>query len=140
MESRERPPRYRERFDEAVRLRDSGRREEAIDLLRELVGEPGDTRGAELVLGGLLLDMNDDSRAVEVFEPLVRRYPRSESVSLGLFHSLWASGRTAEAIAELERFLSVAESMDYRRIRKDLEKEGLMAARPRLSRQPKRSE
>jgi hypothetical protein len=49
--------------------------------------------------------------------------PLHEWASLGFFHSLWKTGRQQDAVNEIRRFYAAGgESMEYRRMFKDMEK------------------
>jgi hypothetical protein len=48
--------------------------------------------------------------------------PESEKISLGLFHCLWGRGKQEEALEEMRRFLTSADSEEYRLILENLPK------------------
>lgn len=104
------------RFQEALSLRDSGRRGEAERVLRDLLAEePADLRTV-LVLGGLLFVQDRYEESLPLFASVLASRPQNEPASLGLFHSLWHLGRREEAFAEMERFLLGHASKEYSRL------------------------
>jgi hypothetical protein len=46
--------------------------------------------------------------------------PHSEQASLGLFHSLWCSGKTNAAFNEMRRFVKSNDSPHYRQLIRDM--------------------
>jgi hypothetical protein len=46
--------------------------------------------------------------------------PDLESVSKGLFHSLWKQGKLVEALEEVKRFQSISDSEDYQEIIREI--------------------
>jgi len=117
---------YKRRFEEALRIRDSGQLAEAVAALRVLVQEQSGRPEAELILGGLYLEQGNYAEALKLFTSLTGQHPASEKSSLGLFLSLWHLGRSDDAVAEMRRYLKGYDSMEYRRLRRDLEEEGLL--------------
>jgi hypothetical protein len=84
-----------ETFDEAMRLRDAGRYEDAVKLLETLTADRIDKRarlvGIHCQLGNLYTFHLDSPEKGELhFRKGVRLKPSSELSSLGLFHSLMA--------------------------------------------------
>ena len=65
------------------------------------------------MLGAVYRDLGDYERAVDCFRRTLSLSPKSELASRALFFSLWDIGKHDEAIAEMERFLSVAKSKEY---------------------------
>lgn len=114
---------YKQRFEEAIGLRDSGRLPEAEHLLRALMEEGSRYAEAALILGGILLEQERFADSTELFTLLAKRQPASEKASLGLFHSLWGSSRYDEAYLEMRRYLADHDSWEYRLLRRDLEAE-----------------
>lgn len=104
------------RVDKAIRLRQSGRLEEAVEALREIICDAPDCGSAYLILGSIHWDENRLLEALACFRESVRLLPRLEAASLPLFHVLLELGRTNEAFEEVTRFLSVSESQEYRRL------------------------
>ena len=103
-----------EQVGDAISLRDSGRENEALARLREIVASHPRSTRALLVLGGLYRDRGEMDLAVTCFSEAVRIGPKLELASLGLFHSLYDSGNWRAAVVEMARFLRVSESSDYR--------------------------
>lgn len=112
-------------FQRAARLIDTGRSSEAEPLLKQLISGSAYWDEAQGLLALVFLDAGRAVEAVESFRELVRRRPDRESTSLGLFHALWQADRIDEAWAEMRRFRAKHESMEYRRLLRDLEADGL---------------
>ncbi len=116
---------YKRRFEEAIRLRDSNRLDEAAVALRALTSDRSDRPEAALVLAELQLRQGYFRESTKLFSELVEMYPASEKASLGLFHSLWGIGRREDAVAEMRRYRADYESMEYRRLLRELDAEGV---------------
>jgi predicted Zn-dependent protease len=79
---------------------------------------------AKLGYAAALYRLKRYADAAPQFESLVHDQPTNEWASLGLFHSLWKIDRWPEAVEEIRRFRDAGgDSMEYRRLFKDLEKE-----------------
>jgi tetratricopeptide (TPR) repeat protein len=101
-------------FKEAVKLRDSGKPEAAIDKLSEILNENRKSNAAVLgIMGNIYWNLKDFSNAFECYQKAVKLSPKSELASLGLFHTLWDMGRERDAFEEAKRFLSLRESEEY---------------------------
>jgi predicted Zn-dependent protease len=64
-------------------------------------------------LADTLWDQGRLTQAIASFRKAVELAPKSEMASLGLFHTLLESGDRADAIAEMNRFLSLSDSEEY---------------------------
>jgi uncharacterized protein HemY len=71
-------------------------------------------------LGFLYTESGDHAKAVQVLRKAVRLSPRSEPASVGLFHSLWRTGRTNAAFNEMRRFIKSNDSTHYRQLLCDM--------------------
>lgn len=101
-------------FNEALRLRDSGKPDEALLVLNQLnesYPDQGVLHGA--IAGVYYTELNDYVNAVKHFEIAVECLPHSRLASLGLFHSLLDLGEKEKAISELERFLQLKDSTEH---------------------------
>ncbi len=105
-----------EAFSEAIQLRDAGDLRGALTLLRELSQTVHDSAALFAVLGGIYWELKELDEAIECFLKATELAPRSETASLGLFHSLWQQGREAQALDECKRFMELSDSEDYRSI------------------------
>lgn len=114
------PAHIRDRIGEAVRLRESGMVIEAVAVLTAVYN--GGERSPELVatLADLLWDVGSLELAIGKFMEAVALAPDSEPISLGLFHCLMKAERTDEAFSEMRRFLSTSDSLEYRRLLRDI--------------------
>lgn len=110
--------------DEAIKLRDRGRESEALEILVEIVQEHPDSYAAHVILGGLHWDREDLEEARRCFAKAVSIRPDLEMASLGLFHTSYKLGDKRAAIAEMQRFVSISDSAEYRELAEELEKLG----------------
>ncbi|HWB54573.1 MAG TPA: hypothetical protein VG722_10285 [Tepidisphaeraceae bacterium] len=113
-------PALRKKFDQAVRLNKAGKCDKAISALESLRKQFAQSASVVGYLGGIYFEQGLLERATNCFQRATELSPRSELASVGLFHSLWASGKTNEALAEMARFLAIAESKEYRTLIRDL--------------------
>jgi tetratricopeptide (TPR) repeat protein len=88
-----------EAFDRARSLALSGRREECLSLLEEVLAAEPDHLGALQLKAGLLLESRDREAAVALYERAARAWPRSAEAWNGLARGLHALGRDQEALA-----------------------------------------
>jgi cytochrome c-type biogenesis protein CcmH/NrfG len=93
-----------------VELNSAGRLKEAVDALEEGLKAEPDFAGGWWLLGAILWELGEYSRAIEPCRRAVSLRPRSERYSLGLFHALLDAGLAEETIAEVRRFLREAEN------------------------------
>jgi predicted Zn-dependent protease len=75
-------------------------------------------------LGFLYAEAGNDAKAVQTFRKAIGLSPHSEQASLGLFHSLWRTGRTDAAFDELRRFVKSNDSPHYRQLIRDMLADG----------------
>ncbi len=102
---------YDKKIREALDSRDGGKTQECLSNLVQIFEEiPATDIKALVVVGSLLREGNESSKALYCFDKAISEDPNSSRASLGLFHSLWRLERYDEAFDELERFLSIAES------------------------------
>jgi Flp pilus assembly protein TadD len=87
-----------------------------VEVLRKLVGLRPDSALFNATLANALNTLGEVDEAERLFKQAVSLSPRSEKVSLGLFHCLWGRGKQDEALEEMKRFLSLADSDEYRLI------------------------
>jgi tetratricopeptide (TPR) repeat protein len=75
------------------------------------------------LLGSLYFELNDYYNAKINFEIATKISPRSETASLGLFHSLWGIGEKKQALDELNRFTSISESDEHNKLIEEIKKQ-----------------
>lgn len=115
-----RPEKLAALFDEAMALRDLGRLEEAIDLLRTLVActepEPDVKLHAHSLnqIARMYFRTGDFKHSELESMKALAIAPRFELASLGLFHSLLRQDRWIAAFEEAVRFVSLKHSVEYR--------------------------
>ncbi|HEX4498123.1 MAG TPA: bacterial transcriptional activator domain-containing protein [Thermoanaerobaculia bacterium] len=106
---------------EAKRVSGKGALEDAAILLADLASDYPDDTDVLLMFAGVLFRLKRYAEAAPYFERILEDLPANEWASLGLFHSLWKTGRQYDAIDEIRRFRdSGGDSMEYRRFFKDL--------------------
>jgi len=93
-------------LNKALKLKNEGKYEEAIDLLNEYNGKQEAPKVIYLLAALHFLTASYE-RSSKYYERLIKVYPNSEIISTGLFQSYWNCGSFNEAFLELERFLSV---------------------------------
>ena len=106
-------PEFKDRFQEAVELKNQGRLAEAEQKFKDLLAMNPASASAHALLGDTLWDQGQLTQAIASFRKAVELAPNSEMASLGLFHTLLESGDRESAIAEMDRFLSLTDSEEY---------------------------
>ena len=101
-------------LEEARSLAEAGKNDEARFCLLELLKDDPNNQAALLMLGGSYFIGGKYSEAEMVFERLILIASGEGKFSIALFNTLWKSGRTEEALEEIRRFLSVADSVKER--------------------------
>ena len=104
------------RFDEARFLALSGRREEAVTAVDDLLAAEPDHLGALQLKAGLLLESRDGEAALALYERAASAWPRSAEAWNGLARGLHALGRDQRALAaaqEAHRLLREADNFRH---------------------------
>ena len=86
------------------------------EVLRKLVKLRPDSALFNATLANALDTLGEVDEAERLFTQAISLSPKSEKISLGLFHCLWGRGKQNEALEEMKRFLSLADSDEYRLI------------------------
>jgi len=107
-----------DRFDAALRLRDSSRYPEALDELLIVIelatdGQPRLAAHAHMQRGNIYLSLDEPEEAERDFRVASQLLPRFELASLGLFHALFNREKYEEAFAEMLRFVTDVNSPEY---------------------------
>lgn len=110
-----------ELFQKALKLRSVGDLGEARGILEDLSKRYPDDLLVLLIYGGVVFNLDNYSEAKSVFQKILESRPANEASSLGLFHSLWQLGEWRAALQEMERFLALAKSSEYEKLKKDFE-------------------
>ena len=97
-------------LEKARSLAEAGKNDEARFFLLELLKDDPNNQVALLMLGGSYFNGGKYPEAEMVFERLVLMSPGEGKFSIALFNTLWKSDRTEEALEEIRRFLSIADS------------------------------
>ncbi len=98
-------------LEQARSLVESGKNDEARFCLLESLKEDPNNHAALLMLGGSFFIEEKYSEAEMVFERLILMQPGEGQFSIALFNTLWKSDRTEEALEEIKRFMSTAETV-----------------------------
>ncbi|HTU93004.1 MAG TPA: tetratricopeptide repeat protein [Gemmataceae bacterium] len=106
-------PEFKDRFQEAVELKNQGRLQEAEQKFKDLLAMNPASASVHAFLADTLWDQGQLTQAIASFRKAVELAPKSEMASLGFFHTLLESGDREGAIAEMKRFLSLSDSEEY---------------------------
>jgi tetratricopeptide (TPR) repeat protein len=109
-----------EKVSHASELVKLGKFDDACSLLESLHNEHPSSLLVAKSLANVLWNLDKIDDAIYYYTYALNLSPESEDASLGLFHCLLESDRDDEAFNELRRFLSVADSEEYRSILKEL--------------------
>ena len=113
-------------FQDAVKLRDQGKFNEALAVLERLFLKDPRNLAILLVMADLNWDLGRLDKAADFFKLAIDSSYNSEPASLGLFHCLWKMGQKVEALDEMKRFMSISYSKDYAEILNEInEKRGM---------------
>lgn len=107
-------------FDEAIKLRDQGDFEGALNLLEQILSNDTRQPAVLAVTAHMSYELGKMEKAIELFRQLIQAKPKLQMASLGLFHSLWKTGRYDEAFEEMKRFQSIAYCEDYEEIVREI--------------------
>jgi predicted Zn-dependent protease len=111
-------PEFKDRFQEAVELKNQGRLVEAEQKFHDLLVMNPASASVHAFLADTLWGQGRLTQAITFFRKAVELAPKSEMASLGLFHTLLESGDREGAIAEMDRFLSLSDSEEYQSLAK----------------------
>jgi tetratricopeptide (TPR) repeat protein len=104
---------FREKFQQALDLKNSGDLESAYTLLSDIASKNPNSAPALGVLADVAYSKGLIQEAAEWFRKVTILSPKSEMASLGLFHSLFDLGDTNGAFDEMKRFMSIQHSDEY---------------------------
>jgi len=104
------------KFNRAQNMSKKGDLNGARAILEELRDNDPESSAITAVLAGLLWRIGDLLSAEELFIRAVEIAPKSEKISLGLFHCLMDLGKEDEAFEEMKRFTNSSESPEYKRL------------------------
>jgi predicted Zn-dependent protease len=110
----------RKLFDKALELKERGKLDEALATMQELHLIVPDDPSICGIIGEIHWDQGNLVNAIRWFSTATRLAPKSELASLGLFHVLWEANKKGLAVAEMNRYLAVGKSKEYRTIQKEL--------------------
>lgn len=101
-------PRLDQMMDRALALKNAERFEEAADAFGQITACYPNFAPAHGMRGLILFSaLKRPQDAILSFQEAVRLAPKSELASLGLFHSLWKTGREDDAFEEMKRYQSL---------------------------------
>ncbi|HEX5462687.1 MAG TPA: tetratricopeptide repeat protein [Steroidobacteraceae bacterium] len=95
----------RELFSLAQRQSRQGDTEGVVRTMRQLVNRRPKSGIFAAVLANALKSLGHMDEAERYFKSAVVLSPKSEKVSLGLFHCLWERGKEDEALEEMKRLV-----------------------------------
>ncbi len=98
----------------------AGQIDEAIDLIVQRASSFPKAARLWGYLGFLYGEAGKHTRAERAFRKTTALSPHSEQASLGLFHSLWNTGKTDAAFDEMRRFVKSNDSPRYRQLIRDM--------------------
>ena len=98
-------------LEKARLLIEAGKNDDARFCLLESLKEDPNNHAALLMLGGSYFIDEKYSEAEMVFERLILMEPGEGQFSIALFNTLWKLERTEEALEEIRRFMSTADSV-----------------------------
>ncbi len=101
---------------EARQLSEAGKNSEAQKLLHEVLVVDPNNQLAHLMLGGAYFCEDRFTEAEVIFKNLVALAPDIGKFSIALFNTQWKLGRHEESIAEIRRFLAVADKESEKQI------------------------
>jgi hypothetical protein len=110
-----------ELFDYACSLFAADKKHAAVAEFESLHESYPDEMRVLLMLGGSYYEVERFTDAAACLEAVVQHRPTYELASSLLFHSLWHLGREREAKTVLHRYLTIAESSDFKGILDELE-------------------
>ncbi len=108
-------------FDRALALRDEGNIQDAIAILKGLTERYPEDAASFGMLGGIYYEIGEFGEAIRHFKETTSLSPRSELASRGLFHSLLEAGRNDEAKMELQRYIDLTSSEEFRTLLRALD-------------------
>jgi Flp pilus assembly protein TadD len=111
------------RLEEAQRVAAEGDLALAARLLCKMSEEDSEDLRVLFSYAAVLFRLRRFAEAAPRFARILEDQPVNHRASLGLFHSLWQIDRKSDAAKEFRRFREAGgESMEYRRLIKDLQR------------------
>lgn len=108
------------KFAKAKELSEKGDILGMLEVMKDLVKSNPESAVFRAVLANAYWSVGELETAEKEFRDAVQLAPESEKVSLGLFHCLWDQNKKDEAFEEMKRFMTIADSEDYRAIVKEI--------------------
>jgi len=113
-------------FNRALDLWHEDKPFEAIKILKQLNKEFPNQPTILGMLGAIHFTLDDWANSLIYYDKAVILSPKSESASIGLFHSLWHHERFDEAFEEAKRYVKLnGFSKKYDFIMKELDENGV---------------
>ena len=91
-----------------------------LEVMKDLIKTNPDSAVFRAVLANTYQDIGELDAAEKEYRQAVQLAPESEKSSLGLFHCLWDKNEKDAAFEEMKRFMTIADSEDYRAIVKEI--------------------
>jgi predicted Zn-dependent protease len=108
----------RKLFDKALELKRQGQLDDALGTLQKLHLVVPDDPSICGIIGEIHWDQGNLVHAIRWFSTATHLAPTSELASLGLFHVLWEANKKGLAVAEMNRYLALGKSREYRTIQR----------------------
>lgn len=76
----------------------------ALESLEQYINFGVESVGVWMLKASIHFQLDEYAHARIAFEKVLKRKPKNELASIGLFHSLWGVGNTDKAFDEMKRF------------------------------------
>ena len=76
----------------------------ALNSLEKFVNSGVESVGVWMLKASIHFQLDQHTQAKLAFEKVLKRKPKNELASIGLFHCLWDTGNTDKAFDEMKRF------------------------------------
>ncbi len=117
---------YNDTFTYAMQLREQQRYNEAIVLLKSLIGKDFHQAGVHGMIGGIYRYKKDSLSSIPYLKEATKLGTNSRLASIMLVHSLLETGEKEKALEELDRYLRACNSKkpeksdDHHAVREEL--------------------
>jgi len=107
------PPKLDEEISNVIKLKKSGDFDDALKIAEKLFVKYDYIGSVCGLLASIHFELDHFDEAAKVYKKAITISPKSETASLGLFHSLWHVGDTDGAFEEMKRYMTIAKSDEY---------------------------
>lgn len=92
----------------SIQSRAEAEPEKALAELRRIIEADSQSAEAWLLKASIHFGRDEHHLAAEAFAKVIKKKPKDGTASIGLFHSLWSSGKTDAAFEEMKRYFREA--------------------------------